>query len=175
MMLAVITAAGMTGSAALANSAHFKDGTQPTFTKDSTTFALTASGISLAGLGNGDLRIIIDATGTGHALCQNHGDQSKVPGQNPVVVNVSGTVDVPASAIKNGNVLGLSVSTVAPTAPTPTEAGCPNDKNWSVVDLTVTYSSATLTFFQDDSGQNGVFDPPGTQVLQATFTFSPEL
>src|SRR5712691_1029494 len=101
MMLAVIVAVGMTASAALAASAHFKDGSQPSFAKDSTTFVLTASGINLAGLGNGDLRIIINATGTGTAQCQNPGGQSKVPGQNPVAVNVSGTVDIAAHGIKN--------------------------------------------------------------------------
>jgi hypothetical protein len=172
VLVAGLLTAALAASAALASSVHFKK-PLPTFSKGS-NFALTASGINLTGLGNGDLRIVIQATGTGSAQCQNPGGSSKVPGQNPVAVNVSGSVDVPASALVNGNVLDLSVSTVAPAQPTPTEAGCPTDK-WTVVAFTVTYTSATLTVFQDSNGQNGVFDAPGTQVLQQTFQFSPAL
>jgi len=167
----LLIAAAVT-TAAVAGNVHFKK-PLPSISKGS-NFALTASGINLTGLGNGDLRIIIQATGTGTAQCQNPGGNSKVPGQNPVAVNVSGSVDVPAGALVNGNVTGLSVSTTAPQQPTPAQAGCPND-SWSVVSFSVSYTSATLTVFQDSNGQNGVFDAPGTQVLQQTFNFSPAL
>jgi hypothetical protein len=117
--------------------------------------------------------VTIAATGTGNAQCQNPGGSSKVPGQNPVAVSVSGSVLIPDDRITNGNV-GFTVSTVAPAKPSPTEAGCPTDK-WTVVGFSVTYTSATLTVAQDSNGQNDAFDPPGTVVLTATFTFSPPL
>jgi hypothetical protein len=165
--------AALSVQVATSASVHFKR-PLPTFSKDASTFSLTASGINLSGLGNGDIRIIITGTGTATALCENPGGQSRVPGQNPVAVNVSGQVDVPATSFPNGNVTGLSVSTEDVPTPTTEQAGCPND-SWSVVGMTVTYSSATLTILQDDDGQNGVFDEPGTVVLTRTFTFSPAL
>jgi hypothetical protein len=178
MRLVLVTAiigimAAVSVQVASSASVHFKR-PLPTFSKDSSTFSLTASGINLSGLGNGDIRIIIEGTGTATAQCQNPGGQSKVPGQNPVAVNVSGQVDVPATSFPNGNVTGLSVSTESVPTPTPAEAGCPGD-SWTVVGMTVTYTSATLTVLQDADGQNGVFDEPGTVVLTRTFTFSPPL
>jgi len=173
-LIAILTVAvaAVLASTAVAANVHFKR-PLPTFTKNA-DFSVTASGINLTGLGNGDLRIIISATGTATAKCQNPGGSSKVPGQNPVAVTASGVVDVPATSFPNGNVLGLSVSTEDVPTPTPAQAGCPND-SWTVVDLSVTYTSATLTVFQDANGQNGIFDAPGTQVLTQTFTFSPAL
>ena len=53
----------VTSSAAVAGSVHFKK-PSPTFSKDATTFAVTASGINLSGLGNGDIKIDISATGS---------------------------------------------------------------------------------------------------------------
>jgi hypothetical protein len=164
----VLTAGALAATSALAASVHFKK-PAPTFTKNS-DLSLTSSG-QLAGLGNGDVLVTIQATGTGGAKCQNPGGNSKVPGQNPVAVNVSGSVFIPSSQLSNGNV-PYTVSTVAPPVPSPEQAGCPND-SWSVVDFNVTYTSATITVFQDSNGQNGIFDAPGTQVLTQTFTFSP--
>jgi hypothetical protein len=153
--------------AAMAAKVHFKK-PAPTFVKNA-DFSVTASG-TLTGLGNGDIRVIINATGTGGALCQNPGGQDKVPGQNPVAVNVSGQTDIPNNQVTNGNV-GFSVTSAAPTQPTTEQAGCPGD-NWSVVGFNVTYTSVTITVLQDSNGQNGVFDPPGTVVLQQTFQVS---
>jgi hypothetical protein len=158
----------LTATSALAANTHFKK-PAPTFTKNA-DLSLTSSG-QLAGLGNGDILVTIQATGTGGAQCENPGGNSKVPGQNPVTVNVSGSVFIPNSQVSNGNV-GYTVSTVAPEKPTPAQAGCPNN-SWKVVNFSVSYTSATLTVLQDSSGQNGIFDGPGTQVLSQTFTFSP--
>jgi hypothetical protein len=168
-IFALAVAVGMlAATTTLAASVHFKK-PAPSFTKNG-DLSLTSSGL-LTGLGNGDILVTIQATGTGGAQCQNPGGNSKVPGQNPVAVNVSGSVFIPNSQFSNGNV-GFTVSTVAPQKPTPSEAGCPND-SWSVVSFSVTYTSATLTVLQDSNGQNGTFDGPGTQVLSQTFSFSP--
>ena len=161
----VVVLVGVTAPVALAANVHFKK-PAPTF-KTNSDLSLTASG-SLAGLGNGDIKVTLDAVGTATAQCQNPGGSSKVPGQNPVNVSGTGVTLIPGNRVKNGSV-PFTVSTVPPEKPTPTEAGCPTSK-WSVVGFTVTYTSATITVFQDGNGQNGVFDAPGTQVLQQTFS-----
>ncbi len=161
----------VTSSAAVAGSVHFKK-PSPTFSKDATTFAVTASGINLSGLGNGDIKIDISATGSATALCQNPGGSSKVPGQNPVGVNVSGTVFLPGNAIKNGSVLGITATTAGVPTPTTSEAGCPNS-SWSVVGMTVSYTSVTLTISQDGNGNDAFFDQASAQVvLTQTFNVS---
>src|SRR5881396_588579 len=110
---------GVTASVAIAGNVHFKKNPAPTFTKNANN-SLTGTG-TLTGLGNGDIRVVIDATGSGTAQCQNPGGSSKVPGQNPVAVHVSGATDIPANRVVNGNV-DFTVSTVAPQRPTPTQA-----------------------------------------------------
>jgi hypothetical protein len=122
IVLALAAVAVMASSTtAFAGSVHFKK-PLPTFSKDASSFAVTASGINLSGLGNGDIKIDISATGSATALCQNPGGSSKVPGQNPVAVNVSGTVFLPGNAIKNGSVLGVTATTAG--VPTPTHERC---------------------------------------------------
>jgi hypothetical protein len=157
----------LTVSVALAGTgAHFKK-PAPTFTKN-TDNSVTASG-TLAGLGNGDIKVTIQASGTGTATCTNPGGNA-APGQNPVSVSPSGSTVIPNNQVTNGSV-GFTVSTAAPPNPTPAEAGCPNN-SWTVSGLTVHYTSVTITVFQDSNGQNGVFDAPGTQLLQQTFSVS---
>jgi len=162
--IVVALSLAVTGSVAVAESVHFKK-PGPAFTTNLDQ-TLSAAG-ALAGLGNGDVKVVLDATGTAHARCQNPGGSSKVPGQNPIAVKVTGVTLLPASAVKNGTAQ-FSVSTAAPVAPSPIEAGCPNER-WSVVGLEVTYTSATITVLQDDSGQDLTFNDPGTMALQKTF------
>ncbi len=161
----------VTSSVAHAGSVHFKK-PAPTFSKSSTTFAVTASGINLSGLGNGDIKIDISAVGSATALCQNPGGSSKVPGQNPVAVNVSGTVFIPGDAVKNGVVTGISATTAGVPTPTTSEAGCPNS-SWSVVGMSVSYTQVTLTISQDANGNDSVFDfATATVVLTQSFNVS---
>ena len=157
--LTVLFVVGMTATAALASSAHFKKGS-PTFTDNGTT--LTASG-DIAGLGNGDVRIRILATGTPTAGCVNPGTGEHRPGgQQPAVV-VSGTQDIAGNEIKNG-VLHFSVTTTPPTPPSSAKAaGCPNDK-WTVVIDDVSFTDNTLCVYQD-SINDGVYNSPSPLVL----------
>ena len=170
-VVAAFTLVG-TSTAAMAGNVHFKK-PLPTFSKDASTFAVTASGINLTGLGAGDLKIDISAVGSATALCQNPGGSSKVPGQNPVAVNVSGAVFIPGDAVKNGNVLGVTATTASVPTPTTQEAGCPNS-SWSVVGMTVSYTSVTLTISQDGNANDGVFDAANAQVV-LTQTFNVNL
>ncbi len=147
--LTVLLAVGMTASAALAGSPHFKKGGTPTCTFSGTTsIPVTCSG-TLAGLGNEDLNLHLSVSGFALYQCQNGGGNT-APGQNRVLLGPA-TADtaIPAGAIKNGNLTfttNPATLTAAPTVSGAT-AGCPNP-NWTGVNPTLTLTSITLDIFQ---------------------------
>jgi hypothetical protein len=144
---------------AFAANVHLKGGknAEPSFTDNVLT--LSASG-ALAGLGNGDVLITIDATANPTANCTNPGGQSKVPGQNPAPVDVTGSVSIPDAEVKNGNT-PFSVTTLAPATPIPGAPDCPNP-GWTETITDMAFTSATITVEQ----------PVGTVVLTVSCTFS---
>ena len=110
----------------------------PTFTDLGTTLNVTGN---VSGLGNEDLTVVLDATGTGSVTCTNPGG-NVAPGQD-TTVNASGSQsDI---EVKNGRT-SFNVTTDEPPAPNPAVA-CPNRK-WTATITDVEFNSATLTFIQ---------------------------
>ena len=148
--LEVIVLSGLLafGSIALASNVHLKGGAgaKPSF-RD-LGLALSASG-SLAGLGNGDVLVILSATANATANCCNPGGSCKVPGHNPAPVSVTGSESIPASEIKNGTT-PFAVTTQSPTTPIPGAPDCPNS-SWRENITDLAFTSATVTVMQGGS------------------------
>src|SRR4051812_24366435 len=121
-----------------AASVHFKGGA-PTFADQGTTLRTC---FSLAGLGNGDVTIIVTTTGSATTLCTNQGGNT-APGQNKTPVSPSVQQTFPSTQIKNGN-LSVCLTTTPPAAPTAAAAGCPNS-NWSTSLTDVEFATAQIT------------------------------
>ena len=119
----------------------------PTFTDEGTTLNVTGN---VSGLGNENLTVVLDATGTGSVTCTNPAG-NVAPGQD-TSVNASGSQsDI---EVKNGRT-SFDVTTAEPPAPNPAVV-CPN-RRWTATITDVDFTSATLTFIQ---GGQVVFQQP---------------
>ena len=167
IVLAIAAFAVATG-AALAANAHFKKGS-PVFTSNTSALTLSASGV-IAGLGNGDIVVRLDGSGTANLLCTNPGGSSKVPGQNPNF-SASGAGAVPASAVKNGNA-SFGVTTNPPESPVPGAPDCPN-AGWTETITSITWTSARIRVFQPCTDTVTPEVTCGQPVLDQTFSGPP--
>jgi hypothetical protein len=146
--VAIVRAAALAilaASVVWAGSVHLKGGAnaEPTFDDEGVTLSSTGA---LAGLGNGDILVIISATANPTANCCNPGGECKVPGQNPAPVNVTGSQSIPESEFKNGNVT-FNVETNPPASPVPGAPDCPNT-SWTESITDMAFTSATITVMQ---------------------------
>ena len=136
---------------AVAESAHFKKGGEPTCTisRSSAASTSTTCRATLAGLGNQDVDITTTVAGFAVYQCQNGGGNT-APGQNRVLVGpITAPTTIPSDAIKNGNVTFTTnpATLTAPTTVSGQQAGCPNP-NWTGVNPTLTVTDITLTISQ---------------------------
>ncbi len=115
-MLTLLLLLSISTTIVFAGNVHFLKKGPPTFSKTPTALQLTADG-TVYGLGNGDVLVTLDATGTANTLCTNPGGSSKVPGQNPNF-SASGSASVPAANVINGHA-SFSVTTNPPASPVP--------------------------------------------------------
>ena len=138
----------------LAANPHWKHGGTPSCSPASgsitgTTFSGSCTSGVATGLGNDDLTFGVIATGNAGTFCHNKGNPSNiVPGQNPATAQFANLQTIPGSAIQNGNATlpGFNFS-FSLSNPTPEQAGCPNDNNWTVT-LGAASWSATYVVYQ---------------------------
>jgi len=100
---------GVSASAALAASPHFKKGGAPTCTVTSTSApsSSTTCTASLAGLGNATVVVQTSVNGSAVYQCQNGGGNT-APGQNKVLVGpATSTTTIPAGDIGNDRPINI--------------------------------------------------------------------
>ena len=105
---------------------------------------------TLTGLGNTDVTVVLDATGTPVVMCTNQGG-NQAPGQNPPKVSATGIQLLSGNdpVRKNGK-SPFGAETNDPTMPSARLAGCPND-NWTAQIVFVYWTSATITILDTNS------------------------
>ncbi len=118
----------------LAQSVHFVKA--PSITDAGTQLVVAGK---LAGLGEGDVTVSVNANGLATVECTNNGG-NVAPGQL-TTVSTFGSVTLPAG--KNGNLV-FSVATAAPSIPS---SACPNSQ-WSAAATDVAFNTGTITVQQ---------------------------
>jgi hypothetical protein len=151
VLASVLTLVGLSASAAIASSPHFKKGGEPvcTISGAGTSSTSTTCSASLSGLGGGDIAINVTVSGSALYQCQNGGGQTS-PGQNRVLEGpVTAPTTIPGSQVKNGNVSFTTNPAVLTAAPTVSGqvAGCPNS-NWTGVNPNLTVTNISMTIAQ---------------------------
>ncbi len=176
-VVALMAAVAAFATSAMAASVHFKKGGTPKCTisgTGTTDVSTTCTGV-VAGLGGGDVDIVVTTSGFAVYTCTNNGGNDAA-GQNRVLTGPETTpTHISGSEIKNGNLTFTTDAAVLSAAETVTgaEAGCPNP-NWTGTDPQLTLTDITLDFSQ---GGSLVFscsasDPDGlsgTVTLSCTF------
>jgi hypothetical protein len=151
-LAAVIALFGLTAAPAYAQSGHFIENGAgaPECTDEGTTVECTGK---VAGLGGTTFEITIAAPGIASVECTNPGG-NVAPGQD-TAVTVAGTTG-PQPTPRNGAfVFTIETDDPEPLPPTPT---CPNNQ-WTPEIVDVTFTTATLTLFEDDVQTDQVIVP----------------
>jgi hypothetical protein len=141
-LAASVAVLGLTATPALAQSGHFIENGAgaPKCTDNGTTVTCTGK---VAGLGGSTFEVTIVAQGIASVECTNPGG-NVAPGQD-TAVTVPGTTG-PLPTPRNGQyIFSITTDEPAPLPPTPT---CPNAQ-WTANIVDVTFSSATLSLFED--------------------------
>jgi hypothetical protein len=142
--LAVVVAVGMTATAALGASPHFKKGGEPSCTVSNGQVTCSAT---MSGLGNQDIIVRLDVAGEATFNCVSPGG-NVAPGQNKVPFSGSASQTIPASSVKNGTAtIGPITSPSQQPTATAQQAGCPNP-NWTTQLATATVQTVTFTASQ---------------------------
>ena len=113
---------------------------------------------TLTGLGNNDVKVTLDATGTPVVICTNFGGNSS-PGQNPSKIDASGSVLIDGADITRNGTAAFSVKAEESPFVDAIAGGCPNN-NWSAAVDFVFWETATIK----------VWDSSGANILTENFT-----
>ena len=151
-LAAVIALFGLTAAPAYAQSGHFIEGggNAPECTDEGTTVECTGK---VAGLGGTTFEITIEADGIASVVCINPAGH-RAPGQDTAVTVEGGTGPLPTP--RNGQfVFTIETDDPEPLPPTPT---CPNNQ-WTPDIVDVTFTTATLTLFEDGVQSDQVIVP----------------
>jgi hypothetical protein len=161
--VAALTAVGLLiGTAAYAANVHLVPPNEdPSFIDLGTMLNVAGR---LAGLGNEDIQIVLNATANVEAVCINPSGKNQPPGQNPAPITVTGTEFIPAENIENGNVsFSLDTGLVSEIADAP---DCPNGR-WTEKVVDLEFLTATIAVYQPAE------DFPNSLVLTVSCTFDP--
>ena len=151
-LAAVIALLGLTAAPAYAQSGHFIEGggNAPECTDEGTTVLCDGK---VAGLGGTTFEITIEADGIASVECINPAGH-RAPGQDTAVTVEGGTGPLPTP--RNGQfVFTIETDDPEPLPPTPT---CPNNQ-WTPDIVDVTFTTATLTLFEDGVQTDQVIVP----------------
>jgi hypothetical protein len=142
-ILCALVAGGVFAAVAVA-APHFKKGGTPTCRDTGNELVCTGT---LAGLGNGDLVIDLQANAVASFECENRGG-NRAPGQNKIPFSAEGSQTIQDTEFKNGNASFNVAAPEDPPTPTAEEAGCPNG-NWRAVRTSdIAFSDIRLTITQ---------------------------
>jgi hypothetical protein len=150
--LAAFVGLALGAAPAYAQSGHFitGGGNAPACTDEGTTVECTGK---VAGLGGTTFEITIEADGIASVVCTNPAG-NRAPGQDTAVTVAGSTGPLPTP--RNGQfVFTIATDPPAPLPPTPT---CPNEM-WTATIVDVTFTTATLTLFEDGVQSDQVVVP----------------
>ncbi len=106
---------------------------------------------TLTGLGNEDVRVVLDASGFPVVTCTNQGG-NQAPGQNPPKVSASGQqLLFGADLVRKNGKSPFDVETENPPVLDAVEYGCPNN-NWTAQIDFVYWTDATIRVLDKDTG-----------------------
>jgi hypothetical protein len=153
-LVAIVLSFSVVGSAvpASAQSGHFIENGAgaPKCTDIGTQVTCTGK---VAGLGGTTFEITIEATGVAEVVCFNPAGH-RAPGQDTEVAVEGGTGPLPTP--RNGQFV-FSITT-DPPGPLPSTPTCPNSM-WTPEVVDVTFTTATLTLFEDEEISDTVVVP----------------
>lgn len=107
--------------------------------------SLIANGF-VSGIGNTDVTMVLDASGTPAIVCTNGGG-NQVPGQSSPKIFAEGRQNLLGNdALRKNGKAPYGVETAPPPALTWDQAGCPNS-NWTAEIVYVFWTNATISVF----------------------------
>jgi hypothetical protein len=165
-MVALIISA--TPLALLAANPHWQKPGQPTCSPATSAATGTSYGPGnctsgvVAGLGNGDIKIVVTITASGDQFCVNGGG-NEAPAHNPATAASTTPVNVPNLKDKNGSVAipAIGPFSLTVTAQSPQAAGCPEGYKNGYVRL------ANVTF----DGHYSFQQPADSEITSLSFDF----